>query len=143
MSSGQTRDNNGSGLWKAFAAIVFLVQAIASAILCVRAFSLGMIPDKYLFGLVIAMWLLLMVTALLLFVGVRSPVSAAFVFKRLFAVLLAAFVCFTSMTGYKALSSVRTAVNEVAADKTSSGEAIVSTMNLYVAAKVDTRRALE
>ncbi len=135
MSSGKTHENGTGGLWKAFAAIVFLIQAIASAILCVRAFSLGMIPDKYLFGLVITMWILLMVTALLLFVGVRRPVSASFIVKRLFALLLAAFVCFTSMTGYKALSSVRTAVNEVAEDKTASGEAIVSTMNLYVAAK--------
>ena len=135
MSSGKTHENGTGGLWKAFAAIVFLIQAIASVILCVRAFSLGMIPDKYLFGLVIAMWIILMVTALLLFVGVRRPVSASFIVKRLFALLLAAFVCFTSMTGYKALSSVRTAVNEVAEDKTASGEAIVSTMNLYVAAK--------
>ena len=135
MSSGQTHENNGGGLWKAFAALVFLIQAVASAILCIKAFSLGMIPDKYLFGLVIVLWLLLMVTALLLFVGVKRPVTLTFIVKRIFALLLAVFISFTSMTGSKALSSVKTAVNKVTVEKTASGEAVVATMNLYVLSK--------
>ena len=135
MSSGQTHDPEGSGLWKAVAVLVFSIQAVASAILCIKAFSLGMIPDKYLFGLVIAFWILLMVSALLLFVGMDRPVNAVLAAKRTFAVLLAAFICFTSVTGYQALGSVKTAVKEVTGENTGSGEAAVETMNLYVIAK--------
>ncbi|MCR4776484.1 MAG: LCP family protein [Saccharofermentans sp.] len=141
MSSRQTHDTAGSGLWKAFAAIVFIIQALASAALCIKAFSLGMIPDKYLYGLVIALWLVLMISALLLFVGTDRPVNASLAVKRAFAVVIAAAICFTAVTGYKALSSVKTAVDEVTADNIASGEAPVAFMNLYVNAKDPARTA--
>ena len=141
MSSGQTHETEGSILWKGFAVLVFIIQALASAALCFKAISLGMIPDKYLYGLVIALWLLLMVSALLLFVGMNRSASVAVIIKRVFAVLLAGFVCFTGVTGYKAMGSVKTAVKEVAGTNTGSGEAAVATMNLYVIAKDSAKSA--
>ena len=64
------QETSGTAIPKVFAAVVFAAQFIASAILCVKAFLLGMIPDKYLYGIAIALWLLLMISALLLFVGI-------------------------------------------------------------------------
>ena len=141
MSTPQTHESEGSLLWKGFAVLIFIVQAFASAVLCFKAFSLGMIPDKYLFGLVIALWILLMVSALLLFVGMNRSASVAVVIKRVFAVLLAGIVCFTGVTGYKAMGSVKTAVKEVTGTNTGSGEAAVATMNLYVIAKDSAKSA--
>ena len=141
MSSGQTHETEGSILWKGFAVLVFIIQALASAALCFKAISLGMIPDKYLYELVIALWLLLMVSALLLFVGMNRSASVAVIIKRVFAVLLAGFVCFTGVTGYKAMGRVKTAVKEVAGTNTGSGEAAVATMNLYVIAKDSAKSA--
>ena len=143
MSSGQTRDDAGGGLWKGFAAAVFIIQAVSSAVLCIKAFSLGMIPEKYLYALVIALWLLLMISALLLFVGMKNPLTASLAVKRTFAVLIAFFMCFTSVTGYKALSSVKTAVDEVTGSNTAAGEAAVATMNLYVIAKDSAKTAAD
>ena len=140
MSSEQTRDSAG-GLWKGFAAVLFILQALSSAILCVKAFSIGMIPEKYLFGLVIVMWILLMITALMFFVGADRPLSAGLAVKRFAAVLIAGFVVYAGITGYKALSSVKTAVKEVSGVNT--GEAAVATMNLYVATKDSARTAAD
>lgn len=134
MDSEQRHDLEGSGLWKVFAAIIFTAQAIFSAGLCIKAFSLGMIPEKYLFGLVIVLWFLLMITALLVFVGAGNPLSASLIIKRSLAVILAAVICFSSFTGYKALRGVRTAVDEVTTVNAVSGEAPAAMMDLYVIA---------
>ena len=96
MISEQTRDTAGSKLWKGFATIVFLAQAAASVILFVNVLLTGMIPEKYLYALGIILWLLLMVNALLLFVGMKRPHSAKVFIKRLAAVLLALLICSVS-----------------------------------------------
>lgn len=135
MDSEQTHDLDGSVIWKPFAAIIFAAQALFSAGLCIKAFSLGMIPEKYLLGLAIALWFLLMLTALLVFVGAGRSLSMPLIIKRSAAVILAAVICFLSFTGYRALSSVRTAVDEVTTVNEASGEMPAATMNLYVIAK--------
>lgn len=143
MDSEQTQELDGSGLWKIFAALIFAAQALFSAGLCIKAFSLGMIPEKYLIGLVIALWFLLMISALLVFVGADGPLSTPLIIKRSVAAILAAVVCFSSLTGYKALSSVRTAVDEVTNVNEASGEMPAATMNLYVIAKDKAKTAAD
>lgn len=143
MSSEQTRDTAGSKLWKGFATIVFLAQAAASVILFVNVLLTGMIPEKYLYALGIILWLLLMVNALLLFVGMKRPHSAKVFIKRLAAFLLALLICSVSTIGSKATGRVKAALKEVTAEQTRSDESMVAMMNLYVIAKDPAKTAAD
>lgn len=125
-------ETSGGGLKKFFAAVVFTVQALASAAFFLKAFSLGMIPDKYLYGLGITLWLLLMISALLLFVGLNRRATAACVIRRIFAVLLAIVICAVSVLSYKVLDRAKTAVKEVSVEQTDTEDAAAAMMNLYV-----------
>ena len=123
----------GRAVITGLAAIVFIIQAAASGILFFKAFSLGIVPDKYLIALGITLWLLLMVSALLLFVGLKRAVSVAGLAKRVVAVMLAAFIGFVSLVGYKGMDGVKKTINEVAAtEQTDAAEVTLAMMNLYV-----------
>ena len=133
---GSSENSSGSAVSvviKFFAALVFIAQAAASGILFFKAFSLRIVPDKYLIALGIMLWLLMMVSALLLFVGLKRIFSAAGIAKRVIAVMLAAFICFVSMVGYKGMDGVKKTISEVAAtEQTDAAEATLAMMNLYV-----------
>ena len=132
-SSENSSGSAGSVIIKFFAALVFIAQAAASGILFFKAFSLRIVPDKYLIALGIMLWLLMMVSALLLFVGLKRIFSAAGIAKRIIAVMLAAFICFVSMVGYKGMDGVKKTISEVAAtEQTDAAEATLAMMNLYV-----------
>lgn len=128
------QETQGSGLRKVFGAVVFTVQLIASAILSAKALSLGLIPDKYLYGIVITLWLSLMVSALLLFVGIGHGGSLKGTIKRIAAFFLAAVICVVSVFGYKVMDSTKSALKEVSSEKTASEDAPLAVMSLYVAA---------
>ncbi len=133
MSNNEKAPNSVSiVLWKCFAIVVFALQAFASAILFLKALLLGIFPEKYLCLIGITLWLLLMVSCLMLFVGTKRPFSVSRMFRRLFAVLLAGLICYVSLTGYKAMDSVKTAIREVTSTKTVTDETTICTMNLYV-----------
>ena len=134
MSSSEKAGNAaGRVVITGISAIAFIFQAVASGVLFFKAFSLGIVPDKYLITLGIMLWLLLMVSALLLFVGLKRSVSVAGLTKRVVAVMLAAFICFVSLVGYKGMDGVKKTINEVAAtEETNAAEATLAMMNLYV-----------
>ena len=132
MSTEQVQQTAGSKLWKGFATIIFTAQVLASVILFVKAFLLGMIPDKYLYGMGIVLWLLLMVNALLLFVGMKRPGSAGRFLRRFAGILLTIFICFACVIGYQAMDKVKSTVKNVTAEQTGSDDAAVAVMNLYV-----------
>ena len=134
MSSNE-RPESSSGIiiFKFFATIVFIVQAIASGVLFFKAFSLGIIPDKYLYALGIGLWLMLMLSCLLLFVGMKRAFTVQGIAKRIISVMLAAFICFVSIVTYKGMDSVKKTLNEVAlTEQTDSAEVTLAMMNLYV-----------
>lgn len=133
MSNNEKTPNKVSAaLWKSFAAVVFSLQTIASLILFIKALMLGIFPEKYLYLIGITLWLLLMVSCLMLFVGIKRPRSASRFIRRLFAVLLAGLICYVSLAGYKAMDSVKTAIKEVTSTKTVTDDSVICTMNLYV-----------
>ena len=129
----QPQATAGSKIWKGFATIVFIAQAAASVIVFVKAFMLGMIPDKYLYGMGIVLWLLLMINALMLFVGSKRPVTGGKVLRRFIAVILAICICFGSVLAYQAIDRVKAALGEVTT-QVSSDDTPVAMMNLYVLA---------
>ena len=132
MSYNEEPKATGGKIWKGFAALIFASQIAFSVILFIEIILLGMIPDKYLYAIGIVLWLLLMVNALLLFVGMKRPLSVSIVLRRLLAFSLAVLICFLSLSGYRAMDRVKKTLDEVTSTKTVTEEAPVATMNLYV-----------
>ena len=126
------QETSGTAIPKVFATVVFAAQFIASAILCVKAFLLGMIPDKYLYGIAIVLWLLLMISALLLFVGISHSGNLTGIIKRIAAFFLAVIICISSVFGYKVMDRAKTALKEVSTEKTVTEDAPLAVMSLYV-----------
>ena len=126
------QETKGTDILKVFAVVVFAAQFIVSAILCVKAFSLGIIPDKYLYGIAIVLWLCLMISALLLFVGISHADTPAGIIKRIAAFFLAVVISVVSIFGYKVMDSAKTALKEVSTEKTVAEDAPLAMMSLYV-----------
>ena len=132
-SSERSSGSAGSYVIKFFSALVFVSQAAFSGILFFKAFSLRIVPDKYLIALGIMLWLLLMVSALLLFVGFKRAFSVAGMAKRIIAVMLAAFICFVSIIGYQGMDKAKKTLDSVTeTEQADNASVTVAMMNLYV-----------
>ena len=132
-SSERSSGSAGSLVIKFFSALVFIAQAVFSGIVFFKAFSLHIVPDKYLIALGIMLWLLLMVSALLLFVGLKRVFTVAGMAKRIIAVMLAAFICFVSVVGYQGMDKAKKTLDAVTAtEQTENAFMTVAMMNLYV-----------
>ncbi|MBO4450763.1 MAG: LCP family protein [Clostridiales bacterium] len=134
MSSNERPDgSSGIIILKILAAIVFTAQTAASGILFYKAFSLGIVPDKYLCALGIALWLLLMASCLLLFVGIKRAFTVQGIAKRIVSLMIAIFICFVCTVSYKYMDGFKKTINEVAAtEQTEGAEATIAMVNLYV-----------
>ena len=100
--------------WMPIAVTVILVQAILEGFALFSLATLNMLPDKYMLVVVLCMALSLVVTAILLFSGMKKHrMGRARRARRIIAIILAAVFGVGSVIAASMTQQLKTSVNEV------------------------------
>lgn len=114
--------------WLPIAAITIIAEIILVAIAAFHIAGLNMLPDKYLVPVVIALFAVVIVTALLLFMGLSKKPSTGRRVRRIIAIVLAAVLCIGSIYATLVTAKVDETVDKVTEDNAE----ITAMMGVYV-----------
>lgn len=118
---------NSNKIWNWISGFVLLVQATVEVLLTVFVLRLNVLPERYVIILYVAMAALLLVTAGVLFLRGKKPVSLA---RRIIGMILVALIICVCLIGAKMINEAYQTLHKVTT--TEPVELEENTMNVFV-----------